>query len=104
MIGSRPVEELRNIGATIAHRLNGAGIFSEHDLRSVGAVEAHRLIRNNHPEKTLPVCYYLYSFEAALSNLHWDDLTESRKRALRKELGEQVVADQRPARRESKSP
>ena len=89
MSGSRRVDELRNIGATIAQRLNEVGIFSEQDLRSIGAVEAHRRIRNKHPEKALPVCYYLYTFEAALRDVHWDDLPESRKRALRTQLGKQ---------------
>lgn len=86
------MDELRNIGATIAKRLNEVGILSEHDLCSIGAVEAHRRIRNKHPEKSLPVCYYLYSFEAALRDVHWDDLPESRKRALRDQLGEQSGA------------
>jgi DNA transformation protein len=92
MNGSRRVDELRNIGATIAKRLNEVGIFSEQDLCSLGAVEAHRRIRNKHSEKSLPVCYYLYSFEAALRDVHWDDLPESRKRALRDQLGEQSGA------------
>ncbi len=99
MSGSRRVEELRNIGVTIARRLNEVGVFSEHDLRSIGAVEAHRRIHDRYPEKTLPVCYYLYSFEAALSDVHWDDLPESRKRELRKQLGEQDGAGNGDKRR-----
>ena len=99
MSGARRVEELRNIGATIAQRLNEVGVFTEHDLRSIGAVEAHLRIRDRYPEKTLPVCYYLYSFEAALCDVHWDDLPEPRKRALRNQIGEQDGAGNGDKRR-----
>lgn len=73
---------LRNIGKKIAGRLNEVGIFSEDDLRQVGAVGAHRMIKEKHPNETLPVCYYLYSFEGALSDKHWDEIGEQRKKQL----------------------
>lgn len=93
MSDSPNVEKLRNIGVTIAKRLNEIGIFTERDLRMIGAAEAHRLIRKMHADARLPICYYLYSFEAALRDIHWNDLPESRKRSLRNQLGEQEVAD-----------
>lgn len=83
---SKKVEDLRNIGSTIASRLNEIGVYTEEDLRSLGAIEAHQRIREKYPEKTLPVCYYLYSFDGALEDVHWDDLPESRKKFLRKHL------------------
>ncbi|MGK0189484.1 MAG: DNA transformation protein [Verrucomicrobiales bacterium] len=95
MSSSTNVEDLRNIGSTIASRLNEIGVFTERDLRALGAVEAHRLILRNFPDKTLPICYYLYSFEAALRDVHWDDLPESKKRTLRNQLGEQGVGERR---------
>lgn len=89
MSSSNKVEDLRNIGAMIARRLNEIGVYTEDELRSLGAAEAHRRIRQIHPDATLPICYYLYSFEAALENIHWDDLPEAIKRSLRHQLGEQ---------------
>jgi len=76
----------------IARRLNEVGVYTEDGLRSLGAAEAHRRIRLIHPDATLPICYYLYSFEGALEGVHWDDLPESTKRSLRNQLGEQVGA------------
>ncbi len=81
---NRSLTELKNIGAKIAGRLNEAGIFSEEELRFYGAVEAHKMIKKNHPNETLPVCYYLYSFEGALCDRHWNDIGERRKQALKK--------------------
>lgn len=83
---NRSLSELRNIGTTIAARLREAGIQDEADLRRVGAVDAHRQIRLHHPSETLPVCYYLYSFEGALTDRHWNEIGESRKRELRAQI------------------
>ncbi|MCG8343885.1 MAG: TfoX/Sxy family protein [Chlorobiales bacterium] len=86
MTRNRSLTELKNIGKKIATRLNEAGIYSEKELRSLGAVEAHKMIRENRPDETLPVCYYLYSFEGALCDKHWDAIGEERKRELRKQI------------------
>ena len=78
---------LKKIGRKIAARLNEAGIYSEDDLRRVGAVHAHRRIKEIHPNETLSVCYYLYSFEGALNNKHWNEIGEERKQQLKTEIG-----------------
>jgi DNA transformation protein len=83
MSRNRNLTELKNIGRKIAGRLNEVGIFSEDDLRRVGAVGAHRLIKERYPGETLPVCYYLYAFEGALHDRHWDAIGEERKTQLR---------------------
>jgi len=88
MTRNRPLAELKNIGRKIASLLNEAGIHSEQELRSVGPVEAYKKIRENHPDETLPLCYYLYSFEGALCDKHWDAIGEERKRELK-----EAVAD-----------
>ena len=75
--------DLKNIGKKIASRLNDVGIFSEADLRRVGPVAAHRMIQEMYPDEVLPVCYYLYSFEGALTNMHWNEIGEQRKQRLR---------------------
>ena len=46
-----------------------------------------RLIKERHPGETLPVCYYLYSFEGALTDQHWDEIGEQRKRQLKGQIG-----------------
>ena len=71
---SIPVEQLKNIGPTIAHTLNEIGIRTAEDLRSVGAVAAYQRICALYPGKTVPMCYYLYSLEGALRGQHWDTL------------------------------
>ncbi len=82
----RQLTDLKNIGKKIAGRLNEAGIFTEEDLRRVGAADAHRMIKERHPDETLPVCYYLYSFEGALTDTHWNEIGEKRKRELKAQI------------------
>ncbi|PID85402.1 MAG: competence protein TfoX [Chloroflexi bacterium] len=84
---NRKLTELRNIGKKIAGRLNEVGIFSEDELQKVGAVDAHKMIRQKYPNETLPVCYYLYSFEGALSDKHWNDIGEEKKQELKEKVG-----------------
>jgi len=83
---NRKVGDLKNIGRKISGRLNEIGIYSEDDLRKVGPVEAHNRLKAKYPAKTLPVCYYLYSFDGALSGKHWDAIGEKRKRELKKKV------------------
>ncbi|MCU7917977.1 MAG: TfoX/Sxy family protein [Candidatus Thiodiazotropha sp. (ex Epidulcina cf. delphinae)] len=84
---NRKLIELKNIGKKIAGRLSEVGIFSEDELRRVGAAEAHRMIREKYPDETLPVCYYLYSFEGALRDKHWNDISQERKLELKRMIG-----------------
>lgn len=79
---SASVEQLRNIGPTIARRLKEIGIRTANDLRSVGAVAAYQRICATNPGKTIPVCYYLYSLEGALRGQHWDALESKIKQRL----------------------
>ena len=84
---NRKLTDLKNIGKKISARLNEVGIFSEDELRAVGAAEAHRIIKEKYPNETLPVCYYLYSFEGAITDKHWDAIGENRKRELKEQIG-----------------
>lgn len=72
-----PIEELMNIGATVAKRLKEIDIRTYAELKRVGAVAAYSQISANHPERTMPVCYYLYSLEGALRNQRWDALPKT---------------------------
>ncbi len=86
MAKNRNLTELKNIGEKLARRLNEIGIFSESDLRKVGAVKAHKKIKTKYPNETLPVCYYLYSFEGALIGKHWGKLSKNKKQELLKQI------------------
>ena len=88
MVRNRSQTELKNIGMKIASRLNEAGIHTEEALRAAGPVEAHKKIKENHPDETLPLCYYLYSFEGALCDTHWDAIGEERKRELKRAIAD----------------
>ncbi|MBL4762796.1 MAG: TfoX/Sxy family protein [Gammaproteobacteria bacterium] len=87
MVQNRKLIELQNIGKKIAGRLNEVDVFSEDELRIVGAVEAHRMIKEKHPNESLPICYYLYSFEGALCDTHWNDIDQEKKRELKDKIG-----------------
>jgi DNA transformation protein len=77
-----PVEQLRNIGPTIARRLREIGIRTRDDLRTVGPAAAYRRICAAYPGQTIPVCFYLYSLEGALRDEHWDALGPQVKKQL----------------------
>jgi len=79
--------ELTNIGATLEQRLNEIGVFDRDDLARISPSVAYRRIRDNYPDKTLPRCYYLYSLEGALRDVHWDSLPDAVKRKLSKDAG-----------------
>lgn len=87
MSWNRDLTDLKNIRKKIAVRLKEVGIFSEDNLRQVGAVSVHKMIKEKHPNETLPVCYYLYSFEGALTDKHWNEISEQRKQQLRTQVG-----------------
>lgn len=93
---SIPVEQLKNIGPTIARRLREIGVLTSGDLRALGAATAYRRICSKHPSKTIPVCYYLYSLEGALRNQHWD--------ALGPQIKEQLLRQVSPNKRSQRTP
>ena len=78
---------LANIGPTIERRLNEIAVRSRSDLAEIGPVEAYRRIKARNPQKTISVCYYLYSLQGALIGCHWDDLPDDQKADLRREAG-----------------
>ena len=87
----RNLTGFKNISKKIASRLNEAGIFSEDDLN--GAVGAHHLIRERHPNESLPVCYYLYSFEGTLTDKHWDETSEPGKHQFKAQIDYHAAPD-----------
>jgi len=79
----------KNIGSTIHTRLNEIGIFSLAELAQVTPVIAYKKICENNPGKVFPVCYYLYSLQGAILDVHWDDLPKEMKLDLLKQIGRQ---------------
>ncbi|WP_070964325.1 TfoX/Sxy family DNA transformation protein [Vibrio sonorensis] len=83
---NRALVELVNIGDKLASRLQEVGINNEQDLKFYGAVEAHKRLCSLYPNETLAVCYYLYSFDGAISDTNWRDLSKERKKKLLNQL------------------
>ncbi len=86
-IKKKSLKGAKNIGTTILRRLNEIGVYSLADLADMSPVKAYKKICEQNPGKTFPVCYYLYSLEGALLDLHWDDLPKDLKKDLRKQVG-----------------
>ena len=96
---SLPIEQLQNIGPTIARRLKEIGIRTRADLRSVGSVTAYRRICAKYRGKTIPVCYYLYSLEGALRDQHWDAIGPNVKQSLLNQVSSNKRLQRTPASR-----
>lgn len=83
---NRPLLQLCNIGQTIADGLHQVGIHDENDLRNTGAVKAYQRLQSLNPKRNLPVCYYLYTLEAALQDRDWRTLSQEEKNHLLAQL------------------
>ena len=84
---SKPLSELKNIGKTVASRLNEIGITNDIELKKLDAAKAYKWLSEQNPGEHLPVCYYLYSLEGAIQNKHWDAFSEEEKTRLRLAAG-----------------
>ena len=87
------LRKAKNIGATIEKYLNEIGIFTMADLAETTSVKAFIKIRKQHPEKTIPICYYLYSLEGALLDLHWNDIPPKLKEELKSKIDRLNASD-----------
>ncbi len=81
------LEDLRNIGSTLAKRLEEIGVFDEADLKAMGSATAYRRIQTQYPDANLPLCYYLYSLEGALQNKDWRSFTAQQKADMQSKAG-----------------
>ena len=60
---------LKNIGPTIADRLESVGLKTVGDLKKIGPAEAFHRVKNAYPDITIPVCYYLVIIEVKKGRL-----------------------------------
>lgn len=81
---AKSLGQAKNIGPIILQRLHEIGVYSLADLAKTTSPCAYVQICAQHPTKTFPVCYYLYSLEGALLDLHWDELPKNLKEDLLK--------------------
>lgn len=81
------LEALPNIGATLANRLRSVGIMDVDALRRLGAPAAYKRIASEFGPSQPPLCYNLYSLEAALRGHDWRLLDDAEKRKLRELAG-----------------
>jgi len=81
------LKSAKNIGPTIEKYLNEIGVFSLADLSEMTPVKAYQNICEQHPDKTIPVCYYLYSLQGALLDMHWNDIPSELKTELLRQVG-----------------
>lgn len=87
MTTSTRLADLKNIGVTVERRLHEIGIFTREDLERIGPAVAYRKMKTKYPDVTLPRCYYLYSLEGALRDVHWNNIPDAVKRRLSAEAG-----------------
>lgn len=80
------VSTLPNIGATLSRRLASIGVETRDDLAAMGSVQAYQLLCELE-QRRLPVCYNLYSMEAALRGHDWRMLRPDDKAGLKREAG-----------------
>lgn len=81
------LRDLKNIGPTIADRLESVGLKTLGDLKKIGPAQAFNLVKGAYSDITIPVCYYLYSLQGALVGKHWNDLSTATKERLLGEAG-----------------
>ena len=79
---AKSLTELPNIGPTLGRRLGALGIVTRDHLAAVGPARAYRRLCEV-AGRPLPVCYNLYSLEAALRGHDWRLLSDKQKQALR---------------------
>lgn len=78
---------LKNIGKTVAFKLEEIGVSTKSDLQKLGSAQAYQQMQANSPGSHLPLCYYLYSLEGALKNKDWRSFSETQKFNMRSKAG-----------------
>ena len=83
MTEDRPLETLTHLGKIFARQLAEIGIKTEADLRAAGAAAAYLRLKDHFgPAVSLN---YLYALAGALKGVHWDQMPEAERAAVRAE-------------------
>ncbi len=86
LAAERSVTELKNIGKVLGRRLAAIGVTTRADLEAMGAPRGYRRLCSLE-QQGLPVCYNLYSLQAALDDRDWRSLDDTTKERLRRAAG-----------------
>lgn len=81
------LQHLKNVGKTSAQWLHAVGIHNVSDLRRMGAVDAYQAVKKRGFRATKVL---LYAIEAALMDIHWNDLPNDRKDALNEQVNHRM--------------
>jgi len=81
----------KNIGTKIFQELNSIDIHTIEDLERVSPAGAYVQLSEK-KGAVLPCCYYLYSFQGALLDVDWRELTDEMKVELKLEVRRLRVA------------
>lgn len=71
---------MRNIGKTMAGKLDAVGIGSREELVRLGAEQAFLKLKEKYPNVCL---VHLYALEGAVCNVEFNSLSENRKKELK---------------------
>jgi len=82
---SRALAELSSLGPVTAKRLAEVGIDNADQLVQIGAAGAYRKLKFRYGKAV--TLNALYGLDAAIRNVHWREIDEIRKAALREEAG-----------------
>ena len=75
---------MRNLGPKSRAWLAAVGVHSLDDVARLGVVETYRLVKAAYPEKV--TLNMLWGLQAALLDIHWNELPPDIKDQLRKEV------------------
>lgn len=76
--------KIKNMGPKSMQWLKSIGIHSKGDLAEIGSVEAYNRLKAAIPGVSI---VNLYALEAALWDLHWNDLPPEIKSSLHEQVG-----------------
>ena len=82
-MASSPALKLRNIGPKSAAWLRQVGLRTQQDIADAGAVDAFMRVKRAGFRPSLNL---LYSLEGALTDCHWQEITEARRQVLVAEM------------------
>lgn len=82
----RHLTQTKNIGPSVARRLQEIGIYTLTDLAVITPARAYITLTRKFPGIKLPVNLYLYALQGALMDIHWSKLPKR----LQKELVDKV--------------